>query len=224
MTHLTPFPADVQAVILDMDGLILDTESGYCSAWQATAQQLGYSLEDSHCQSLNGQSGERIEQYMRAYFGADFPFDQFMQQASMTWQSDVEQHGIKTLPGFFDLMMILEERQIAYCLATNSRRNNAQQCLQLANIADYFSLIVTRDEVNNGKPAPDVFLLAAQLLGVEPKRCLGVEDSEIGLQAAKSAGTIPVLITDNQTIIDHSQYNAMLKLTSLSQLALWIAG
>lgn len=205
-----------------MDGLILDTESDYCSAWQTTAKQMGYHLENSHCQSLNGQSGERIEQFMRAYFGANFPFEVFMQQASITWQSHVEQHGITTMPGFFDLMTILDKQQIPYCMATNSRRKNARHCLQLANIADYFPLIATRDDVNNGKPAPDVFLLAAQLLGVEPERCLGVEDSETGLQAANLAGMRPVLITDKQRIIDQSKYNAMLRFTSLSELALWI--
>ena len=89
---------------------------------------------------------------------------------------------------------MLIQQNIPYCLATNSRTANALECLELAGIKDVFSLIVSRDHVQHGKPEPDIFLKAAELMQVDISRCLVLEDSHAGIVAASRAGAVSVFI------------------------------
>ena len=86
------------------------------------------------------------------------------------------------------------QHQIPYCLATNSLAVNAYECLELAGIKEVFSTIITRDDVQHGKPAPDIFLKAAELLQVPISQCLVLEDSHAGIVAASRAGAFSVFI------------------------------
>jgi len=92
------------------------------------------------------------------------------------------------------------QHQIPYCLATNSRAINAYECLELAGIKDLFSIIITRDDVQQGKPSPDIFLKAAELLQVPITQCLVLEDSHAGIVAAYRAGAFSVFVPSTEPI------------------------
>jgi HAD superfamily hydrolase (TIGR01509 family) len=186
--------ADFSAVIFDMDGLVLDTESTYCIAWQQAANTMGYELSTDFCLSLSGRHYEDVEQKLKAYCGADFKLQTFNRLSGECWRNHVNIHGIAIKHGFTELLNLLIQRQIPYCLATNSRLVNALECLELAGIKEVFSLIISRDDVHNGKPEPDIFLTAAKLLQVDIGRCLIIEDSEAGILSASRAGAVSVFI------------------------------
>ncbi len=187
---LPPF----EAVILDLDGLILDTESTYWRAWQDAAGQLGFDLQAGLLRQLSGQSIDQVARILTSHFGGRFDFGQFHRLSSRLWHEWVTTHGIEILPGYDSLMEVLRRLEIPYLLATNSQCAYAENCLRLAGIADHFPQIVSRDDVGQGKPAPDIYLRAAETLSLPPRLCLAIEDSHPGILSASRAGAVPIWI------------------------------
>ena len=116
------------------------------------------------------------------------------------------------------LLNLLTQQQIPFCLATNSPTVNARECLAFAGLDKIFRLIIGRERVNLGKPAPDIFLLAAQQLRQPMSRCLVLEDSAVGIAAAQAAGAIPVLIPSTAAVAQMRFEAAVLVLASLQEL------
>ncbi|MDD4906222.1 MAG: HAD family phosphatase [Methylobacter tundripaludum] len=185
---------DFSAVIFDMDGLVLDTESTYFIAWQQAANAMGYGFSDDFCLSLSGLHYNDIEPKLIEYCGAEFNLQTFNRLSGDFWRDHVDVHGIRIKHGFSKLLELLVRQKIPYCLATNSRAANALECLELAGIKDVFSIIIARDHVQHGKPEPDVFFKAAEVLQVDISRCLVLEDSHAGIMAASRAGAVSVFI------------------------------
>lgn len=177
-----------QAVIFDLDGLVLDSESGYFAAWQQAAAHMGYRLSQAFCQSLSGSHGRQISQRLAERFGRDFELEQFHDLSNQIWRERVSQTGIPVKNGFYQTLQCIETLQMPYCLATNSKRRDAEQCLAWAGLAGVFAKLICREDVENPKPAADIFLKAAESIGISPQRCLVLEDSPIGVAAAVSAG------------------------------------
>jgi len=186
--------ADFSAVIFDMDGLVLDTESTYMLAWQQAASVMGYDLSEDFCLSLSGMHYPDIELKLVEYCGVEFNLQTFKRLSGDCWRGYVNDHGINIKHGFTELLDLLDRQNIPYCLATNSLAVNALECLELAGIKDVFSTIVSRDHVQHGKPEPDIFLKAAELLQVDISRCLVLEDSHAGIVAASKAGAVSVFV------------------------------
>ncbi|MEI6066637.1 MAG: HAD family phosphatase [Methylococcaceae bacterium] len=191
---------DFSAIIFDMDGLVLDTESTYFAAWQQTAKVMGYSLSDAFCLSLSGLHYKEIELKLLACCGAEFNLDTFTRLSGIFWREQVKAHGIKIKHGFTELLEFIVQQQIPYCLATNSSTVNAYECLEFAGLREIFSTVITRDDVEHGKPAPDIFLKAAELLQVQISQCLVLEDSYTGIEAASRAGAFSVLIPSTEPV------------------------
>ncbi len=102
------------------------------------------------------------------------------------------------MPGWGELLELLDFHRIPYGLATNSDALYASECLRLAGLDGRFPISLTRDQVAAGKPEPDLFLEAARRMGVSAADCLVLEDSATGLRAARRAGAIPVLVLGRQ--------------------------
>ena len=177
----------IRAVIFDMDGLVLDSETGYFAAWQLAADKMGYELNQAFCHSLSGAYGSMVSQMLRQYFGNGFDIQQFYDLSGRFWRESVQQHGIPVKAGFFVLLQRIRALELPYCLATNSRRQDALRSLQWAGLADIFPIIITLDEVNQAKPAPDLFIKAALELKLPSESCLVLEDSTVGVSAAVAA-------------------------------------
>lgn len=185
---------DFSAVIFDMDGLVLDTETTYMIAWQQAANAMGCDFSDEFCLSLSGLHYKDVELKLIEYCGTEFDLQVFKRLSGDFWREYVAVYGIQIKHGFSGLLELLIRKKIPYCLATNSRTVNALECLELAGLEGVFSIIVTRDHVQHGKPEPDIFLKAADALQVNISRCLAVEDSHAGIVAASRAGAVSVFI------------------------------
>jgi HAD superfamily hydrolase (TIGR01509 family) len=192
--------ANFSAVIFDMDGLVLDTESIYFIAWQQAAAMMGYRLSDAFCFSLSGHNGQAIRQKLLLECGKDFDLPRFNELASKVWRNHINRNGIAIKHGFNELLAFIVEQQLPYCLATNSRTANALECLEVAGLTDIFTTIISRDDVEQSKPAPDIFLKAADCLQVSIQQCLVLEDSHTGIVAAKLAGAFAVFIPSSTSI------------------------
>jgi HAD superfamily hydrolase (TIGR01509 family) len=187
---------EIAAVILDMDGLMLDTESIYKRAWENAAVQCGYTLDDSFYHTLLGQPIPACEAALLERYGGDFPIPEFRARWSKLWRTDVESHDIPTKPGLAELLSFLDEHQIPVAVATSSDQDYATFSLRAAGLEGRFEHIVTGDQVVNGKPAPDIYVESARRLGVAPERCVAIEDSDAGALAASAAGMITVIVPD----------------------------
>ncbi|MBN1671481.1 MAG: HAD family phosphatase [Kiritimatiellae bacterium] len=184
----------VQAVIFDMDGLTLDTEPIYRASWLQAARELGYDLRDDFYSGLVGLSTEDCQALLLEELGRDFPLAEFRKRWEKIWHEHAKQHGVGVKPGAPELLDMLAARQIPRALATSSARRETR--LGLGPLAERFQAIVTGEDVRRAKPAPDIFLLAAQRLGVAPAQCVVLEDSEPGAHAAHAANMAVIVVPD----------------------------
>ena len=183
-----------RAVVMDMDGLALDTEATYCEAWRAAAAALGFQLTEPFCQGLFGRHADDVHSALAEACGEGFELPRFFALAEEFWHAHLRANGVAKMPALDRFLGLLRQRELPYALATNSDAPYAREVLERAGARDLFPVVVTRDEVARGKPAPDLFLEGARRLGAEPGECLGLEDSLVGLQACRRAGLIPILI------------------------------
>ncbi len=177
-----------------MDGLVLDTEITYFSAWRQALVELKYDLNDAFFLSLSGLHYQDVEKNILNSCEEGFDLEKFRLLSTQYWYASVDQQGISVKKGFFKLLAKLNARSTAYCLATNSYKKNALECLKFAGLEDIFSVIIARDQVKQGKPFPDIFEAAAKALTVSSSQCLILEDSKPGIEAAVNAGAISVFI------------------------------
>lgn len=212
-----------RAVIFDMDGLVLDSEAGYFSAWQRAASVMGYQLNQSFCESLSGIHGPVISQRLLEQCGADFDIERFYRLSSQFWREQVQRQGIPVKNGFYALLQCIRERGLPYGLATNSRRIDAEACLALAGLRDVFPIIVSRDDVANPKPATDVFLKVAEAMGMASSDCLVLEDSPVGVAAAVAAACTCIFVPSCLPADPHASQQADLVMQDLAQVADFIS-
>jgi HAD superfamily hydrolase (TIGR01509 family) len=182
----------LKGVIFDMDGLMLDTEPIYWASMQQAASELGYSFDDQMRAVFIGRSISVWQATLMQTFGADYP--QFRGRRRQLWEQHVQDVGVVQKAGLDALLNQLDENKLLKAVATSSTSPDALLCL--GQLASRFDAIVTGDEVNKGKPAPDIFLLAAQRLGLSPEHCLALEDSESGSLAALAAGMSVIIVPD----------------------------
>jgi len=184
----------MKAVILDMDGLMVDTEPLYKTAWQTAARDLGYDLHDDRYAKLVGRTTDAGERELMAEFGASFPIEAFRGLWPGLWRLEAERGGIHRKPGLTELLAFIREAGLRVAVATSSEEVYTRPTLEGAGLADHFDVVVTGDQIVHGKPEPDIYLEAARRLAVAPAECVAFEDSEAGIMAVSRAGMTGVLV------------------------------
>ena len=182
------------ALLFDLDGTLIDTESLAVAAGMAAFAQLGHPVDMTFLHSLVGVDGPSSGPIIRAHrpqvdlAAVEALWHQGFATAMAT-------QGLALKPGVTELLG-LAPAHLPRALVTSSGRAGAHHKLALAGLNRSFAHVVTVDDVTRAKPAPEPYLLAARLLGVDPARCLVFEDSETGAEAAHRAGCIVVQVPD----------------------------
>ena len=189
--RLAPF----QAVIFDMDGTLLDTESVFKTIVFEVCTELGFEMTDAVHMSMVGGSHERTNQLLIEAYGVTFPYALFDERCRVIMR-ERSLAGVPVKPGAREFVGELRERGIPAAVATSSRNPHAQHHLGAAGLLDLFETVVTRDDVVNPKPHPEPYLTAARRLGIDPLQCLALEDSHSGVRAAHAAGMQTVMVPD----------------------------
>jgi len=184
------------AVIFDMDGLMFDTENLTIPFWEIAGRQFGYNITYNIVLRMVGISAERARLVMYEEFGENFPYDAIRDEFRAIVKKEVEKNGVPLKPGLMFLLDRLSAAKIPYGVATSSRSATAINMLSKAGILERFAALTCGEEVTNGKPAPDIFLLAAQKLKTPPSACVGFEDSPPGLMGLHTAGIRSIFIKD----------------------------
>lgn len=179
------------AVLFDLDGTLIDTESVALVAGLRAFAAFGYQVEDSFMHSLVGKAEPVAETIIRA------AYPQIDQAAfSAKWREGFQaglEAGVPLKSGTFELIGALS---LPLGIVTSSGRDSAHWKLDRAGLTPHFETVVTFDDVTAAKPAPEPYLLAAARMGVDPTRCVVFEDSDIGAEAAHQAGCIVVQVPD----------------------------
>ncbi len=186
----------LKAVVFDMDGLMLDTERLFRQAYQQAAMENGYDLPDELYARMIGHRADSSHRILREGLGETAPCDDIIEGARRHYYQLIERGGIPLRPGLIELLDYLEQESLPRAVATSTHYELACIKLQAVGLLPRFSGVVSGDQVKHGKPAPDIYLEAARLLGVEPSETLALEDSPAGLASAHRAGMIAFLIPD----------------------------
>ena len=183
----------ISTLIFDMDGLLVDSEPLARRSWQQVIQRYGLALDDETYGSMIGLRLEESSRLLQSRLNipAD-PADLALQKETILAQIGTE--GIPAMPGLERLMDELQRREIPWAVATSNRRAFALQVLEQLKLLPVCQSLTTGEEVQHGKPAPDIYLLAAQRQAVAPQQCLALEDSVPGALAAKAAGMVTLAV------------------------------
>jgi HAD superfamily hydrolase (TIGR01509 family) len=187
-----------RAVIFDMDGLMLDTERLRKQLFERVLAEHGMTLPDGVYLQTIGRTVRDTRLIFAEHMGADFPYEALRLKRRDIEYAHIDQHGVPTKPGLESILEWLEARAFPRAVATSSAHATAHRLLQAAGVRQRFEIVVGGDEVTHGKPEPDLFLLAAERLGVAPSNCVVLEDSSAGIRAAHRAGMTPILVPDLQ--------------------------
>ncbi|MBV2208788.1 MAG: HAD family phosphatase [Thermomonas sp.] len=191
---VTPLPFKPEAVLFDMDGLMLDSERMLTGCLAQAGEEAGHVLPHSLWLAMVGNSNEACRVMLAEHVGpmaAEALFNR-----AHTLYMDVVEAGVPHKPGIVALLGWLHENAIPRAVGTTTKRPLALRKLAAAGLLPHFAAVCTSSDVAQPKPAPDIYLLAAQTLGVAPTRCVVLEDSPIGVRAALAAGMTPIQIPD----------------------------
>lgn len=190
-----PLQGPIEAVIFDMDGLLIDSETIYVAAMQGAARAIGREMTLEFCHSMVGVPGHECNLMIQELYGEGFDIKQFRVHVSAHVRSTMAA-GVPIKPGVAELLDLLDQRRLPRAVASSAQRATIEHHLGLAGLLQRFTAITGRDDVERAKPHPDVYLEAARRLGVVPARCVAFEDSSIGLAAAHAAGMQAFIVPD----------------------------
>lgn len=185
----------MQAVIFDMDGTLIDTERVSQASWRRAARDFGIEIPDRILHSFVGCSIPSAMKMVDDEFGdpafTECLFNRRHEIFDATWEDELE-----LKPGAAEAITAARDRGLAVALATSSVRDRAVISMERFGLMELFDAAVFDEDIEHHKPAPDVYLVAAEHLGVEPVRCIAVEDSFNGVRAGAAAGTHVIMVPD----------------------------
>ncbi|MBP0001883.1 MAG: HAD family phosphatase [Cyanobacteria bacterium SID2] len=194
-----------QAVIFDLDGVLADTEPLKFAAYQQVFRQVyGVELPESDV-GWRGMKEQSVIEYWFDKFQLTGEVKPLVRAKREAYQTLLHQGSIPAVPGSVEFVRHLDTTAKRFGLATSSSRREATTVLDGLNLSSSFKVMTTRDEVQQLKPDPEVYLKTASALNVPPEDCMVFEDSQSGVKAAKAAGMFCIGLTTSFSIEALSQ-------------------
>ena len=209
----------IKAVLFDMDGLMVDTESLSTEAFINSAKVQGYNMTKEETLKVLGFTKANIYQFWIDYFqGTNVDGKKLVDDHYEYIENVLYTVGPEKMPYVEELLKYLRENNYKIAVASSSDTADIKNNLEKTKLEKYIDEIASGAEVENGKPAPDVFLLAAKRLGVDPKDCLILEDSKAGIKAGKASGAMVFMVPDMFTVDKECEDTADRILTNLGEV------
>ena len=187
----------IKAVLFDMDGLMVDTESLATEAFIHSAKKQEYEMTREETLLVLGFTTKSIYEFWEQYFkDSEVSGKQLVDDHYEYIEDILFTIGPKKMPFIEELLIYLKDNNYKVAVASSSNMNHITNNMEKTGLAKYIDKLASGAEVENGKPAPDVFLLAAERLGVKPEECLVLEDSKAGVTAGSTAGAKVIMVPD----------------------------
>jgi beta-phosphoglucomutase family hydrolase len=192
--------------IFDWDGVVIDSPAHHEKSWELLALETGRTLPEGHFKRGFGKKNQLIIPEILAWSNDPEEIEWLGDRKEELYRQLVGEGGMTVLPGSRELLAALKEAGIPRAVGSSTSRTNLEAIFISTGLGEFFDVVVSAEDVINGKPAPDVFLKAAQLLGVAPERCVVFEDALFGIEAARRAGmkVIAVATTNPLELLCHA--------------------
>ena len=186
---------DIKAIIFDMDGVILDSETISDKTWAIAQDEMDVSTDKDYINMCRGSNRNDTLKILRDVFGQDFDADAFLNRATVLFHMYEETQGIPLMPYAQQILEYLKPKyRLALASSTNGRAVERQ--LTNAGVIQFFETRTTGEMVEHSKPDPEIYLMACRSLGLEPQDCVAVEDSPNGIRSAAKAGLKVIMVPD----------------------------
>ena len=204
-------------VIFDMDGVLVDSGPPHMESWRMLAEKHGIEITEEQFRSSFGKTSRDI---IRNFWGDGVPEDEIRRYDDEKEQlyRDIVTGQVPLMTGLRELLADLTADGCAMAVATSGPIENVELVLREGEIEPHFGAVVTGYDVKHGKPAPDVFLLAAERLQLDPAVCVVVEDAPVGIQAALAAGMKAIGLTGTHPAERLREAGATVVVDSLSEI------
>ena len=183
----------MRGAIFDMDGVLFDTEAIWQNIWNQLAAERGLTLPEQFKKDICGSS-DKMPDVIRKYYQTD-DYKPISDEGRRRFLAELDRN-IPEKPYLHETLTQLKEMGFKIAVASSSNLDLIHKYLSSSNVTGYFDALTSGQEVVHGKPAPDIFLLAAERIGVPIEECYVFEDAYNGIKAAHKAGATPVMIVD----------------------------
>ncbi len=210
----------IKAVIFDCDGTLLDTENIYVSTWYNVCEEYGYDLPEKLMKETRGKSGPDAVKLFYNYLGEDFPLEQINEKRAILNEEIFYNTPVEKIikPGVCRLFGWLEEQEIKIAVASGRKYEVTSEHLKYAGLFDRANIVIGRDLVKNNKPAPDMFIKAAELMEVSCEECLVVGDTISDYKAACGANMRMAFVPDMFPVDEEIAKGAFVVLKQIDQV------
>ncbi|HEY6111630.1 MAG TPA: HAD family phosphatase [Chthoniobacterales bacterium] len=193
------------AVIFDLDGVLADSEPSWDDIDAKLLSEYGVAYRGEHHREVLGVSYKASVEFFKKIFGVNASTEELMKRRGEI-ATELFANRIGLFPHVKEILEQLRDMKLRLAVATSSVSASARPFLDRHQLTSFFDVIITGDEIERGKPAPDIYLRAAEKLGVAPEVCLVIEDSLSGVSAAKAAN-MPVAAIPDRRFVDPREYD-----------------
>jgi beta-phosphoglucomutase family hydrolase len=181
-------------IIFDMDGVLADTGPIHFESWVKLGKEIGVGFTKEFFKQTFGQQSPTITRRLVGV-GVDQKLIEKWANLKEQYYREMVQNKLKPLPGAIELIKSLKSKGFKLAVGSSGPPENVDLLLISLKIKDYFDAVITADDVEKGKPEPDVFLMVSNVLNIKPKDCIVIEDAPVGIEAAKRAGMKSIALT-----------------------------
>jgi len=192
----------MKGVIFDWDGVVIDSSAHHEKSWELLAEEIQKPLPPGHFKAGFGKKNQEIIPGLLRWSEDPEEIQRLGDRKEEIYRALVREQGVVVLPGARELLESLKLASILRSVGSSTPRSNLDAIFAATGLGELFDAVVSANDVGNGKPAPDVFLLAAERLGLAAADCLVIEDAHVGIEAAHRAGMKVLAVATTNPIED----------------------
>ena len=186
----------IKTIIFDMDGVLIDSEKIYDEAWEIVLKERKVKDIDFIITGCRGRTAKDSKKFIDENFKGIFTGEEILNVLMNKFDEIIEERGLPVKKGVYELLSYLKENNYEIGLASSTKKSLVMSNLKKIEIETYFSEITTGHMVENGKPAPDIYIMACEKFNKKPEECIAIEDSINGVTAALRAGINTIMVPD----------------------------